>query len=410
MMSKATALIGIVLCASLLGAQGVSAGEKDSGGDIFRFYEANVHARAEGVYELGDWVFFHHRAKVRARDRFAKLAAMKKATETTAKKVFAWIDSHGGNHANQMSSSVATMRRNGIEFASDKTVVRRSLSSLPSRVLYRDVDSSNPDEYVLDLCVRKADLLAEAKRGRFDTREDVVVRQWGNVVQEQLASTNQMAFIRAVGAFDLWTINSEFTSGFNELQLTNGIEAACCAKCIAELVRCTSQVHSDAAREYGEFLGGFQEKLGAELRPFVNSNECLRVQVMLMSYASCLVSRQDFPDSAVEVVGKYAGQTEPAEDSIRAMFPVLESAPGAVDCWQILGCAAVRGEAYRLALACFRNQIRLGDRNPELFDRMAAAYAKLGYRELAKGAAMIAYGLSANTESIPESCRILERK
>lgn len=408
MISKTVLLMDVVLCASLLGAQGVFAG--GGGGDIFCLYETNIHSRVEGVYESDGWVFFHYRSKMSGSDRFAKLAAMKAVWGRVAKDVFAWIDSHGGNHENQMSPSLEAMRQNGIEFSSDKTVVNRSLSSLPSRVLYRDVDSAKPDEYVFDLCVRKADLLAEAKRGRFDTRKEVVVKQWGNVVQEQLSSTNQMAFLRRVGAFDLWTINSEITSGFNALQLDKGMESACCAKCIAELVRCADQINSDAAKEYGMFLRDFQTKLAADFQTLEITNKYTRVWIMLNSYASCMVSRQDFPDSAVEVIGKYAGQTESAKDTVNAMLAVLETAPGVADGWQIVGEAALRGGRYHLALVGFRNQLRLGERSAELFDHMAKAYAKLGCHQLAKGTAMIAYGLAADVETIPETCRILGLK
>lgn len=410
MISKTALLMDVVLCASLLGAQGASADGGEAGGDVFRLYETNIHVRAEGVYESGEWVFFHYRSKIPAADRFAKLAAMKTASRTIAEKVFAWIDAHGGDRINQMPLSLESMRQNGIEFASGKTIVKRSLSNLPSRVLYRDVDYSKSDEYVLDLCVRKSDLLAEAQKGRFDTRKEVVVKQWGNVVQEQLSSTNQMAFLRRVGAFDLWTINSEITSGFNALQLDKGMESAYCAKCIAELVHCAERVNSDAAREYGTFLRNFQAKLAADFQTLGITNKYPRVRVMLNSYASCLVSRQDFPDSAVEVIGKYAGQTESAKDTVNAMLAVLEIAPGVADGWQIVGEAALRGGRYHLALVGFRNQLRLGERSAELFDHMAKAYAKLGCHQLAKGSAMIAYGLAADVEKIPETCRILGLK
>ncbi len=409
MISKATLLVNIVLCASLLGAQGVSA-DGGSGGDVFRLYETDIHARVDGVYESGEWVFFHCRSKMSGSDRFAKLATMKASWEKIAKEVFAWIDSHGGSRVNQIPSSLEAMRQNGLKFASGEAVVKRSLSNLPSRVLHRDVDTSKPEEYVLDLCIRKSDLLAEAQRGRFDTRKEVVVKQWGNVVQEQLASTNQMAFLRVVGAFDLWTINSEFTSGLNALQMSNGMESTYCAKCIAELMRCTEQVGSEAAKEYGKFLGDFQKNIAAEFQTLGDSNKYLRVRIILDSYASCLVTRQDFPDSAAEVIGKYAGQTESAKDTIRAILPVLEKAPGTADGWQIVGEAALRGELYHLALVSFRNQLRLGDRSPELFDHMANAYGKLGCHELAKGAAMIAYGLISDVKAIPEACRILGLK
>lgn len=410
MTSKTIVLIGAVLCASLGGAQSVSAGEGVSGGDIFRLYETNIHDRADGVYESGEWVFFHCRSKMPGNDRFARLAAMKAALEKVSREVFAWIDFHGGNRVNQMSPSMEVMRQNGMKFASDKAIVKWSLSNLPSRVLHRDVDISKPEEYVFDLCVRKSDLLAEAKRGRFDTRKEVVVQQWGNVVQEQLSSTNQMAFLRSVGAFDLWTINSEITSGLNALQINNGMELTCCAKCIAELVRCTGQVNSAAAKEYGKFLSDFQTRIDAEFQLLGDSNKYSRVRIILDSYASCLISQQDFPDSAVEVVGKYAGQTEPAKETVRALLPVLEITPGVADGWYIVGCAALRGEMYYLALVSFRNQLRLGVRSAELFDHMADAYAKLGYHEVAKGSAMIAYGLAADVKDIPEACHILGLK
>lgn len=397
----------LVLCASVFGAQSTALAAVGGEVDVLQYYSTNIHMRSSGVYEGAGWVFFHERTPLASKSRFAVPKALKVAMKTTVGKVFGWIDANGGTRTNVLGASHVSMRALVGDFGAQKTLLRRSLSGLPTSVMYRDADNRNPSDFVFDLAVRRNDLLAEAEKGCFDTRTEVVESNWKTVVREQLSGTNRMAFVKSVGAFDLWTLDSELTSGVIEVVVTNGQESACCMKCVDELKNCVRKVGTSAAGEYGRFLDEFKRDVAKESTADFMVCRTNQVGMMIYSYASCLCQPQELPEDAYDSIGGLAAQTDTLDVTIRTMLPVMNRVPACKDCWRVLGEAFLRFGKCHAAMACFRNAIRLDRNDAEVYGLMASAYEKLGYGELATGAAMIAYGLAGGDESMSDVYRIL---
>ena len=138
------------------------------------------------------------------------------------------------------------------------------------------------------------------------------------------------------------------------------------------------------------------------------TNGCQKARVMLMSFASCPVVRGVASSSDLELCGEMLEQTHKVADTRKVLLSALENAPGSELMWTGLGETFLRMKCPHLAVAAFRNAIRLNRNYPFATDRMAEAYSRLGYGELAKGLALLTLGLTEEDEFLRYSMAILE--
>ena len=405
------ALKGVIVCAAFAAqtihgfADGVIPNE-----DIYAYYGTNIHSRATGCYEDVGWVFFHQRRVIPDDGIFTKNKVGAKAMAAATADIFKWIDGNIADSNAVHNASVTSLRTLADRFGDERTAVRRTLKGLLVKILHRDKDDANPQEYVLDLAIRQTDLLAEAGRGRFEDREEVIVEHWRKVAKARISGPDRMSFLRDAGAMDLWTIDSEKTSGCRVLQFTNELEVAFAKECISNLTSCARQVDSDAAREYAALTENLYSNICREVELTGVSVTSTVVRVMLESFASCPTERTEVPDAAWDAYAPYVDGSRPVAETINAMVTLLDGSPGVKEFWMTLGDTFEKNNGLTAALSCYRNALRLDNGDALVFEAMTRMYGKLGCPNLARGTAIMAFGLATECVDCPEAMKIIGEK
>ena len=368
--------------------------------DVLGYYTENIHARPSGVYAGNGWVFFHQRIPITGDSVLAETKCMRKALAAVRRDVFRAIDDRISTNTVSVQDAYVQMRDLAAKLGSPGTRVVRSVSSLPSRVLYQRVDN---DMYVYDMAVKASDLKAESLKGRFEDRPSTIETHWKNVVNEQLSGTNIMAFACGAGAFDLWTLRSGKTCGEKVFVLKEEEETdALCVQCIDGLKKSVQPVATSSAAEYTGFLSGLYQALTNEVSSISGLKELRPVRIMLLSFASCQMEVQKETAEGLDVFADYVDQSEDPIKTRDALIGLLKETPGSPLYWKAFGEACIRAKSSLLAASAFRNALRLNLDDMEALDGLARAYAALGRNKLAEGAARVVYAL-AKTEALKAS-------
>ena len=401
-------LFTFVVCA-VIAAQTMCAFAESADADaVIDLYESSIRPKASGTYSEDGWVFFHKRIPLGENTgMFQELKAERKAISAVTRDVFAWIDERLGNPpaiTDALDSRLSGLNR---DFGTASTRVTRSLDGIPSRLLNQYADEDG--DFVYTLVFRESDLLAEAKKGPFENRREVIRGQWARVVKEQLTGANRMAFVKACGAMDLWTLESATTSGEKVLAVTNVAESALsCRTCIDDLRKSVAGAGTPAAAEYVDFLDGLNTKFEEELSVATNALACPRTTMMLLSFASCRMKALSPSAEAFDLFSEFVDQTEDLGKTRETMLRLVEEFPGVAMFWNGLGATFLRANSPSLAAASYRNALRIDNNNAYALDGLAAVYAGIGKAELARGAALLAFVLGNDASVKDSSLRLLE--
>lgn len=388
--------IGALHCASIVKGQD----RVLSDAEVRAYYHQNIHARSSGVYAEKGWVFFHQRLPLKNDNMQGEFACMRKAIGAIRRDVFRVIDEGMPTNGAPVQDVYVQMRELATKLGSPGTRVVRSIKSLPSRVLYQRTDNGM---YVYDMAVKAADLKAESLKGRFEDRPSTIVTHWINVVNEQMAGTNIMAFACEVGAFDLWTLRSGKTCGEKVFILRKEQETdALCMQCISDLKKSVLPVATSSAAEYTGFLSDLYQALTNEVSSIPGLKELRPVRIMLLSFASCQMKHQKETVEGLDVFADYVDQSEEPIKTRDALIGLLKETPGSSLYWKAFGEACIRAKSPLLAASAFRNALRLNLDDMEALDGLARAYAALGKIQLARGAARVVYAL-AKTDTLKGS-------
>ena len=368
--------------------------------DVLSYYNQNIHARASGVYAEKGWVFFHQRLPLKSDTMQGEFACMRKAIGAIRRDVFRVIDEGIPANSAPVQDAYVQMRELATKLGSPGTQVVRSINSLHSRVLCQRTDNGM---YVYDMAVKAADLKAESLKGRFEDRPSTIETHWKNVVNEQLAGTNIMAFACGAGAFDLWTLRSGKTCGEKVFVLSKEQETdSLCMQCIDGLKKSVQPFTTSSAAEYTGFMSGLYQALANEVSSIPELKELQPVRIMLLSFASCQMELQKETVEGLDVFVDYVDQSEDAIKTRDALIGLLKETPGSSLYWKALGEACIRAKSPVLAASAFRNALRLSLDDMEALDGLARAYAALGKIQLARGAARVVYAL-AKTDNLKGS-------
>ena len=97
-----------------------------------------------------------------------------------------------------------------------------------------------------------------------------------------------------------------------------------------------------------------------------------------------------------KAVAVYFDNVTPMDEKANAVADALCENPGDTQLWNLYGrCLLQRGEKLA-ALVCFRCAVRLDAANQYAITNLSSVYDSLGYAELARGLAVIAYGIADN--------------
>jgi len=385
-----------------LAVSNVSAAE-----DVMMLYQDKVRSSASGVYEHQGWVFFHDRAKIEDDSMFGEVKALRKAMGRLRRALFAKIDAMTRGIEFNSDDLYADLKSRANRNGSPKTVVVRSLGGLPTRVLEK---TSSDGYYIYDIAVKMSDLESEAAKGKFDNRPQTIETHWRNVVREQLYGENRMVFIRDCGAIDLWTLESAKTCGVKELQATNGNEVVCCRECLKDLSESASRANVPAAEEYKDFSDGLYEKLELEMAKIPELTTNRVVKTMVLSFGCCAQSMENERGEVLDTIVDYVDQIEDATNTIVVVAKALSHTPGSVLCWEAMGTAAQRAGLSHVALACYRNVLRMKANDAVALGGLAETYDSLGFSLLAHGAALLAFAESTDADLIERMRKILVKK
>ena len=384
--------ISILVIGALLGAP-ITVGAADSApeiGDLLEYYRQNVHERESGVYELDGWYFFHQRVPMKGDAMFGQMKAMRSALANVNKDLFATLSKMEESVPVTADPALSGVKGLVKEFGTKKSRVNRSIESLHARVLCQDAEN---DDYVYDMAVRISDLKAEAGKGKFEERSSTIEQHWRNIVRAQLEGKVSMAFIRGCGAMDLWTLNSARCCGVKELIATNNTDESCCKRCITDLADSVSKANCDAATEYGRLLKDLYPDLTNELAGCSGFLTNRMVRLTLLSFGCCTMPEQKEKLSDLDLASTYAGQEEDVKATVEVFVRLVAKTPGSYMYWMSLGQSFARDGKLHLALSCFRNALRLRIGDGFALDALATTYDKLGCRNLARGAALLAFAM-----------------
>lgn len=387
-------MVSLLMAGALLGAPAIAEDIKGAAHpfDVLGYYMENIHARPSGVYTESGWVFFHQRIPITGDSVLAETKCMRKALGAVRRDVFRVIDEGIPTSNVSVQDAYVQMRDLAAKLGSPGTRVVRSVNSLPSRILCQRVDN---DMYVYDMAVKAVDLKAESLKGRFEDRPSTIEAQWKNVVNEQMAGTNIMAFACGAGAFDLWTLRSGKTCGEKVFVLREERETdALCVQCISDLKKSVQPVATSSAAEYTGFLSDLYQALTNEVSSIPGLKELRPVRIMLLSFASCQMKLQKETLEGLDVFADYVDQSEDPIKTRDALIGLLKETPGSSLYWKAFGEACIRAKSPMLAASAFRNALRLNLDDMEALDGLARAYAALGKVQLARGAARVVYALA----------------
>ena len=374
--------------------------------DLIALYHTEIRPLKTGVYERSGYHFFHQRKpkSTGRRTMFTKIQNERAAMKDAESAIFAWLDEHEKDQLPSLPSPYRTMNAVGTISSSYRAVPRRF--DLPCSIFGNESDENG--EYFYAVAVKDEVLAAEVAKGKFATRPQTIRQTWRNVVRSLVKSQSDLDFFVAFGVYDFATLTAADRYGEKCFTVSECKEQEACRHCIACL-RDAVRHKNAAAEEYVKFLDGLPAGLALELVQVPElTNGCQKVRVMLLSFASCPVVRGAASLSDLERCGEMLEQTHKVEETRKAFLSALENAPGSELMWTGLGETFLRMKCPHLAVAAFRNAIRLNRNYPFAADRMAEAYSRLGLVELSKGLALLTLGLTEEDEFLKYSMAILE--
>ena len=401
--SECAAVLGVVT--SMLLVTTFAAPQNYVGASALSVYNAEkLSAKATGIYEYGDWVFFHSREELVSTQTEDKIEAEASARENTREAMFRWIDEHTKTGIVQSPTITQLKNLNSTFLSDDDAVVERSIL-VSTHVL--DCCAENGKWFVFTMAVAKKDLLADAAKGPFADRPDSVYGQWGIISRNRIGQTNQVEFLRQSGAMDLLTLGAEERKGVNVLSLKNSDTNEICRSCIEDLRNSILALNGDSVDEYKKVLENLYFKLEACTNQFPEVLVKRKVWVMMLSFASCLQEAQSPDMSGIKAYRAFRAKRKDPAVIRKDLINALNETPGSALLWSALGECYLEQDAIPLALSCFRDALRVERNYPYALDRMAAAYERYECPVLAKGLALFAYALTDEEEYRKNATRIL---
>lgn len=345
--------------------------------DVLDFYQTNVHARATGVYELEGWYFFHHRAPVQAGD-LTSLKNLRLATSAVAKEVLDKIDELAATSSLPIPRPVRVLKSQLKRIGSSGTTVKRSFSGLKTRCLSQDEFNG---DFVYDLAVSKADMLAEAAKGCFENRLDLIVGDWRKAVCQGLKGPAAIDFVKRSGVFDVYPVNAV------ELNAQGGLGE--------EYMRLEKEIRS---KIQGEIPVKLQYEDYQALRDLILEEDAKALSVQFEHSSDLMLFEKCLQETDRVIRYKY-------------LFDFLSHTPGSRLYWLELGNVCVQDGKYHLAIICYRNALRLNRvrkiEHPLL--GLAKCYRELGYEGLSDAAAAFAVAVTTDTEVQKEALDLLDQ-
>ena len=382
-------------------SQSSSAGEVD----LIALYDTDIRPKKTGVYSSNGYHFFHQRLeKSGSNTIFAKMRRERTAMAAAQSAIFAWLAEHEKDQLPNLPSPYQTMNALSTSSPSYRAASRRF--DLPCSIFGNECDENG--EFIYAIAVADNVLAKEVAKGKFSTRPQTIRQVWRDVVCKLIKSASNLEFFTSFGVCDLATLTAAEKYGVCFLNLEECEEDVACRTCIAD-ISAAILPETQAAKEYRQFLGELHGLLKGEFAKIPEmTNASARVRVMLLSFASCPVDRDCARSADLERCADFLDQTQESNATCRVLVSSLSNAPGSELLWVGVGEAMLRLNCPHLAAAAFRNAIRLNRNNPFATDRLAEAYHRMGFPELAKALALMTFGLTDEPEFLRYSKVILE--